>query len=87
MRYSYNTKGTCSKIINFDINNNIISNVEFIGGCPGNLKAITKLVDKMEISEVINKLEGIRCGNKETSCADQLVCAIKEAISKKKTTK
>lgn len=79
MRYSYKTEGTCSKIINFDIDNNIISNVEFIGGCPGNLKALSKLVDGLTISEVISKLEGIRCGVKQTSCADQLACAIKEA--------
>lgn len=79
MKYSYKTQNTCSKIITFDINDNVITNVEFVGGCPGNLKAISKLVDGMRCEEIIEKLSGITCGNKMTSCSDQLASAVKHA--------
>ncbi len=79
MKYIYKTFGTCSKEITFDINDNIITNVEFVGGCPGNLKAISKLVDGMSAPEIINKLSGIKCGIKNTSCSDQLAIAVKQA--------
>ena len=80
MQYSYNTVGTCSRKINFSIENGKLHNVEFIAGCPGNLKAISKLVEGMEATKVIEILEGNTCGMKKTSCADQLAKAIKEAI-------
>ena len=79
MRYKYKTKGTCSIEINFDINGNIISNVSFVGGCNGNLKAISKLVEGMTVEEIEQKLKGNTCGWKTTSCADQLAIAIRAA--------
>ncbi len=81
MQYEYKTKGTCSQRIIFDIEDNIIKNVQFLGGCNGNLKGIGSLVEGMEVNEVIDRLEGIRCGMKPTSCPDQLAKALKEAVS------
>lgn len=82
MKYIYNTEGVCSKTITFELDNEIITNVEFIGGCPGNLKAISKLINGMTTSEIKEKLKGNTCGNKSTSCTDQLVKAIEEAEKK-----
>ncbi len=79
MKYSYRTTGTCSKQINFEVENNIVSNVEFIGGCPGNLVAISKLVEGQNIEHVASICKGILCGDKKTSCADQLATAIIDA--------
>ena len=79
MRYSYKTKGTCSRQINFDINGGIITNVSFVGGCDGNLKAISKLVDGWKAEDIAEKLRGNTCGWKKTSCADQLAIAVMEA--------
>lgn len=79
MQYVYKTKGTCSQRILFEINDGIVNNVEFIGGCNGNLKGISKLVEGMPVDEVIEKIEGIHCGFKPTSCPDQLAKALKEA--------
>ena len=79
MQYRYTTKGTCSREILFEIEDNKIVNVEFIGGCNGNLKGISSLVKGMDIDEVISRLEGTTCGMKSTSCPDQLACALKEA--------
>ena len=79
MRYSYRTKGVCSMMINFDIDSNVIKNVEFLGGCHGNLKAISILVDGMTVEEIEQKLGGNTCGYKPTSCADQLAKAVREA--------
>ncbi len=76
MTYSYKTSGTCSVKIEFEVNDNILSNVRFYGGCNGNLKGISSLCEGMEISEVINKLDGIKCGYKSTSCPDQLAKAL-----------
>ncbi len=86
MRYQYKTRGTCSQAIAFDINDNIISNVQFFGGCNGNLKAISILVDGMSADDIAAKLLGNDCGGKGTSCADQLakaVLAAKEEEAKK----
>lgn len=79
MQYEYQTKGTCSRSILFDIEDGKVKNVEFIGGCNGNLKGIGALVDGLEVDEVISKVEGIHCGMKETSCPDQLAQALKQA--------
>lgn len=68
----YATHGTCSKMIGVEIENNIIKNIEFIGGCQGNLTGISKLVLGMNVDEVISRLEGIDCGGRGTSCPDQL---------------
>ena len=79
MQYTYQTKGTCSREIIFEIEDNKIVNVEFIGGCNGNLKGISSLVKGMDIDEIIARLEGTTCGMKATSCPDQLATALKEA--------
>lgn len=83
MRYTYRTKGTCSQQISFDIEDNIVRNIEFLGGCNGNLKAISKLVDGMTPEEIIGKLKGNTCGFRTTSCADQLATAIEKATERK----
>ncbi len=77
---TYKTKGTCSQAIEFDIVDGKVRNVKFIGGCNGNLKGIGALVEGLSPAEVISKLEGITCGFKNTSCPDQLACALKEYI-------
>lgn len=77
---SYTPSGVCSKRIDFDYENGKIYNLTFQGGCPGNLKAIAKLVDGMPLTEVVAKLKGNTCGFKKTSCADQLTQAIKEVL-------
>lgn len=82
MQYSYTTKGTCSREILFEIEDGKLKNVQFIGGCNGNLKGICSLVEGMTVEDVISRLEGTTCGPKSTSCPDQLATAIKEAIAK-----
>lgn len=79
MQYTYQTRGTCSREILFEIEDGKIKSVEFIGGCNGNLKGISSLVKGMDIDEVITRLEGTTCGMKSTSCPDQLAAALKEA--------
>ena len=79
MQYEYKTKGTCSQRIFFDVENGKVKNVQFVGGCNGNLKGIAALVEGMSVEEVISRVEGIRCGMKSTSCPDQLAQALKEA--------
>ena len=74
--YTYKTKGVCASVINIDIQDNIIKSVEFIGGCPGNLLGITHLVQDMPVDEVIEKLQGIDCRGKNTSCPDHLSKAL-----------
>lgn len=78
MHYTYKTKGTCSTQIDFDVKDNKIYNVEYTRGCNGNLKAIARLVEGQELDTVIEKLEGITCGFKNTSCGDQLAKALQE---------
>ena len=75
----YRPKGTCSQLININVEDGVIINTEFIGGCPGNLLAISELIKGMKVSEAISRLDGIKCGNKKTSCADQLAQALKTA--------
>ena len=79
MSYEYKTKGTCSQRILFDIEDNKVKYVQFIGGCKGNLKGIAALVEGMDVQDVIARVEGIKCGMKSTSCPDQLAQALKEA--------
>ena len=74
----YRTKGTCSQLISFDVKDGKLSNVAFLGGCNGNLKGIGRLVEGQDVDEVIERLEGIRCGFKSTSCPDQLAAALKQ---------
>lgn len=77
--YQYKTKGTCSQMIYFDIEDGKVKNVEFVGGCNGNLKGIGQLVEGMDVDTVISRLEGTICGMKPTSCPDQLAKALKQA--------
>ena len=79
MQYEYKTKGTCSHRILFEINDGKVEKVQFIGGCNGNLQGISKLVEGMDVDAVIERIEGIHCGFKPTSCPDQLAKALKEA--------
>lgn len=81
MQYHYRTKGTCSQMISFEIENGVLMNVQFLGGCNGNLKGIGSLVEGMDVQTVINRLEGTKCGMKSTSCPDQLATALKEALN------
>lgn len=74
----YTTKGTCSKEIKFDIEDNKLKNVDFVSGCPGNLIGISQLVEGMDVDEVIKKFNGIQCGPRPTSCPDQLAKALIE---------
>lgn len=78
--YTYLTSGTCSKRIDFEILDGKVKNVSFQGGCSGNLQGISKLVDGMNVEDVIKRLEGIRCGTRSTSCPDQLARALKEVF-------
>ena len=80
MTYTYKTRGVCAREITFDITDGILSKVKFMGGCDGNLKAISKLVEGMEAKRVVELLEGNTCGLKPTSCGDQLAKALKEAL-------
>ena len=80
-KYNYRTQGTCSSQIVLDVENGVINEVEFFGGCNGNLQGISRLVKDMKIEDVIMRLEGICCGFKSTSCPDQLARALKAAIS------
>ena len=78
MHYEHTNKGTCSRSILFDVEDGKLKNVQYIGGCNGNLKGISALVEGMDIDEVIARLEGTTCGMKSTSCPDQLAQALKE---------
>ncbi len=84
MEYKYKTSGTCSVEISFDINDNVITNISFLGGCNGNLKAISKLVDGKTVEYIEEKLKGNLCGNRGTSCADQLAIAVRKAYDEEK---
>ena len=84
MRYVYKTNGVCSIQISFDIEGNVITNVEFLGGCNGNLKAISKLVDGQTVEYIEEKLSNNICGRRNTSCADQLAKAVRKAYDETK---
>ena len=78
MKYVYKTKGTCSTNIELDVENGIVKEIAFWGGCNSNLQGISRLVTGMPVSEVITRLEGVRCGTRSTSCPDQLCRALHE---------
>lgn len=84
MNYNYKTNGVCATNISFDLDGDIVTHISFTNGCNGNLKAISKLVDGMTVDEIEQKLKGNFCGNKNTSCADQLAIAVREAYNKNK---
>ncbi|NMA69734.1 MAG: TIGR03905 family TSCPD domain-containing protein [Desulfitobacterium sp.] len=81
MRYAYKTKDICAREIQFDINEGVVTNVRFEGGCDGNLKAIPILIDGWTADDIIKKCSGITCGRRPTSCSDQLAKAVKVASS------
>lgn len=81
MKYTYTTRGVCSVQVEFEINDGIVSNVKFTRGCSGNTQGVGALCEGMNATEVIDRLEGIDCGGRGTSCPDQLAKAIKHAMS------
>lgn len=78
MKYIYRPQGVCSRLFEFDIDDGKIQKVQITGGCDGNLKGIAKLIQNMPVDEVINKLEGLTCGFKRTSCPDQISKALRQ---------
>ena len=84
IHYDYVTESTCSKLISLDMEDGIVHNVVFTGGCNGNLKAIPILVEGMSADEVIAKLKDVKCGMRPTSCAGQLAIAVGQARDKEK---
>ncbi len=79
--YDYYTKNTCSKIISFDLDGDVVHNIHFTGGCNGNLKAISILLEGSTVNEIESKLSGVQCGVRQTSCSDQLSKAVREAYN------
>ncbi len=79
MEYKYKTAGVCAGVISFNLNGNIVTNIQFYGGCNGNLKAIAKLLEGQTVEYIEQKLKGNICGFKNTSCADQLAIAVRKA--------
>lgn len=79
--YEYKTQGICAQIISFDIDGDVISNISFLGGCNGNLKAISKLVNGWTVDKIEEYLLGNTCGRRSTSCADQLARAVRAAYN------
>lgn len=84
MHFDYLTENTCSRMISMDIEGDRVYNVQFLGGCDGNLKAIPALIDGMTVDEIEKKLTGITCGRRPTSCADQLAKAVRAAYEEQK---
>lgn len=80
MEYTYIPKGVCSRKITFEINDGIVSNIRFAGGCAGNTQGVAALAEGMKAEDVVAKLSGIRCGFKRTSCPDQMAAAVKAAM-------
>ena len=84
MKYTYKTKGTCSTLIELELEGNVVHNVKFTGGCNGNLQAIPRLVEGLTVEEVESKIKGIACNGRGTSCGDQLARACREALEASK---
>ena len=83
MHYQYKTKGTCSRLIDFDLENGVVSNVRFVSGCNGNLKGIGRLVEGRKASEIAALLKGTDCGGRGTSCPDQFARGLEAAMAQK----
>jgi len=81
MDYEYRPRGVCPMLISFHLEDDVVTNVRFLGGCNGNLKAIGKLVDGMTVDRIEGYLRGNTCGHKPTSCADQLAIAVRQAYN------
>ena len=84
MHHTYMTEGVCARKIDFDLNGDIVTNISFVGGCNGNLKAVSKLTDGMTVDWIEKKLLGNQCGTKGTSCADQFAKAVRKAYEEEK---
>ena len=82
MHFDYQTEMVCAQVISFDLNDDVVSNVKFHGGCNGNLKAISKLIDGWTVDKIESYLLGNTCGRRPTSCADQLARAVRAAWNK-----
>ncbi len=80
MNYSYKTKGTCSQLIQFDLEGDIVHNIHFIGGCNGNTQGVAALCEGLTVEQIEGRLKGIQCGKRGTSCVDQLATAVREAL-------
>ena len=80
MAYSYRPQGVCARGISFDIEDNTVKNIKFSGGCSGNTQGVAALAEGMDANELIERLAGIRCGFKNTSCPDQLAKAVAKAL-------
>lgn len=80
MKYQYTPQGTCSRLIDIEMDGDRIADIRFIGGCNGNLQGIAAMARGLKAAEVIERLEGIKCGNKSTSCPDQLAKALRELL-------
>ena len=80
MAYTYKTTGTCSTMIKFDLDGDIVRNVQFMGGCNGNLQGVSRLVEGMKVDELEERLKGISCNGRPTSCPDQLARAVRQAM-------
>lgn len=85
MKYVYKPIGVCSREISFDIENSIITNINFIGGCPGNLKILSKILSGWQAEDIIKMCQGNLCGMRNTSCADQLAKAVESALEEEKS--
>lgn len=85
MRYTCKTNGVCSKEISFDLNDGIVTDINFVGGCPGNLKMISKILDGWKIEDIIKICKGNLCGARNTSCSDQLALVLEEVANKEKS--
>lgn len=81
MEHTYRTKNVCSVQIHFTLDGDVVRDISFLGGCDGNLKAVSKLCDGMTVDEIEGKLAGNTCGHRPTSCADQLAIAVREAYN------
>lgn len=82
MHFDYRTENTCAQLISLDLDGDVVTNISFMGGCNGNLKAISKLVDGWTVDQIEGKLAGNLCGRRPTSCADQLAKAVRAAYEK-----
>lgn len=80
MNYSYKTKGTCSQLIQFDLEGEVVHNIRFIGGCNGNTQGVAALCEGLTVEQIEGRLKGIQCGKRGTSCVDQLATAVREAL-------
>lgn len=87
MEHTYTTRGTCSRQITFELDGNRVKNIHFVGGCDGNLKAVSKLADGMTVEQIESMLRGNTCGPRPTSCADQLAIAVQQAYDKEQAVK